>query len=211
MDGIPIHKRMRFKKGAIWAGERQMSTRSARRQVREPERRRKTHRSRHRRDERQLEFLGYFLSRGRFSGTLRPGCPTAQSYRRRPLSRPRRSGSASNGCRSGSPTTAETSINAKRLRHLAPFGKCHEKYVPGCANVYPGADRDTPRRAHARGWLRQQTTGVSIYTTSSKRLADDVTELLLKKDGRERSSHAGGRDDHRNPGAEPRRATTSSR
>jgi replicative DNA helicase Mcm len=75
------------------------------------------------------------------------------------------------------------SINAKQLaEHLAPFGKCYEKYVPDYAKSLPPEQIGILLDALMLGdGYVNKTTGVSIYTTSSKRLADDVTELLLKK------------------------------
>ena len=185
MDEIPIHKRMRFKKGAIWAGERRdvyeippvvkFANQNAEGKLTDPVTVGMND---------WLEFLGYFLSEGSVQRHSKTGVP----YRTIISQKTSESAETIRECLERLPFRfsydgRNFSINAKQLaEHLAPFGKCHEKYVPGCAKRLPPEQIGILLDALMLGdGYVNKTTGVSIYTTSSKRLADDVTELLLKK------------------------------
>ncbi len=185
MDEIPIHKRMRFKKNAVWAGERQetyeippavkFANQNSEGKLTDP--------ITVRMDD-WLEFLGYFLSEGSVQRHYQTGVP----YRVIISQKISESAEKIRQCLERLPFRfthdgKNFAINAKQLaEHLAPLGKCHEKYVPEYAKRLPPEQIGILLDALMLGdGYVNKTTGVSIYTTSSKRLADDVTELLLKK------------------------------
>ncbi|WP_342770425.1 MULTISPECIES: LAGLIDADG family homing endonuclease [unclassified Methanoculleus] len=185
MDEAPIHKRMRFKKNAVWTGEQEetyeippvvlFANQNSGGKLTEP--------IRIGMDD-WLEFLGYFLSEGSVQRHSRTGVPY------RVIISQKTPGSAGKirRCLERMPFRfsydgKNFSINTKQLaEHLAPFGKCHEKYVPDYAKQLPPEQIEILLDALMLGdGYVNRTTGVSIYTTSSKKLADDVTELLLKR------------------------------
>jgi len=185
MDEIPVHKRMRFKKNAVWAGERQdtyeippvvkFANQNSRGRLTDP--------ILVGMDD-WLEFLGYFLS----EGSVQRHYQTRVPYRVVVSQKNPESAGKIRQCLERLPFRfsydgVNFAINAKQLaEHLAPFGKCHEKYVPDYAKRLPPEQIGILLDALMLGdGYVNKTTGVSIYTTSSKVLADDVTELLLKK------------------------------
>ena len=185
MDEIPIHKRMRFKKNAVWEGEPQDTYEipPAVKFANQNSAGRLTDPILVGMDD-WLEFLGYFLSEGSVQWHYQTGVP----YRVVISQRMSESAEKIRRCLERLPFRfsydgINFAINAKQLaEHLAPFGKCHEKYVPDYAKSLPPEQIEVLLDALMLGdGYVNKTTGVSVYTTSSKRLADDVTELLLKK------------------------------
>ena len=185
MDEIPIHKRMRFKKNAVWEGEPQDTYEipPAVKFANQNSAGRLTDPILVGMDD-WLEFLGYFLSEGSVQWHYQTGVP----YRVVISQRMSESAEKIRRCLERLPFRfsydgINFAINAKQLaEHLAPFGKCHEKYVPDYAKNLPPEQIEVLLDALMLGdGYVNKTTGVSVYTTSSKRLADDVTELLLKK------------------------------
>ncbi|MDN7023576.1 MCM family protein [Methanoculleus sp. FWC-SCC1] len=185
MDEIPVHKRMRFKRNAVWTGKRQeiyeippvvkFANQNAEGRLTDPI---------HIGMDDWLEFLGYFLS----EGSVQRHYQTAVPYRVVLSQTIPESAEKIRQCLERLPFRfsydgKNFAINAKQLaEHLAPFGKCHEKYVPDYAKRLPPKQIGVLLDALMLGdGYVHKTTGVSVYTTSSKRLADDVTELLLKK------------------------------
>jgi len=185
MDEIPIHKRMRFKKNAVWAGERQETYEipPVVRFVNQNSKGRLTEPVTVRMDD-WLEFLGYFLSKGFVQRHSRTGVP----YRVIISQKSPESAEKIRQCLERLPFRfsydgKNFAINAKQLaEHLAPLGGCHEKYVPDYAKRLPAEQIGILLDALMLGdGYVDRTTGVPTYTTSSKVLADDVTELLLKR------------------------------
>ncbi|WP_243670534.1 hypothetical protein [Methanoculleus chikugoensis] len=192
MDEIPpIHKRMRFKKNAVWTGERQetyeippvvkFANQNSEGKLTDP--------VTVGMDD-WLEFLGYFLSEGSVQCHYQTG---GVPYRVIISQTNPESAETIRQCLERLPFRfsydgKNFAINAKQLaEHLTPFGKCHEKYVPpGYAKSLPPPEQIgillDALMLGGDGYVNK-TTGVSIYTTSSKKLVDDVTELLLKKGG----------------------------
>ena len=184
MDELPIHKRMRFKRNAVWEGERQetyeippvikFANQNSKGRLTDP--------ILIGMDD-WLEFLGYFLSEGTVQRHYQTGVP----YRVTISQKIPESTEIIRRCLERLPFRFSYDgtnfvINSKQLAvHLAPFGQCQEKYVPGYAGRLP------PDRIRVLldvlmlgdGYVKR-STGVTLDTTSSKRLAGDITELLLK-------------------------------
>jgi len=185
MDEIPIHTRMRFKKNATWTGERQETYEIppvVKFTNQNPEGKLTGPITVGMDD--WLEFLGYFLSGGSVQRHYQTGVP----YRVIISQKNPESAETIRRCLERLPFNfsyggKNFSINAKQLaEHLASSGTCYEKYVPDYAKSLPPEQIGILLDALMLGdGYVNKTTGVSIYTTSSKRLADDVTELLLKK------------------------------
>ncbi|NLA30995.1 MAG: MCM family protein, partial [Methanomicrobiales archaeon] len=184
MDELPIHKRMRFKRNAVWEGERQetyeippvikFANQNSKGRLTDPI---------HIEMDDWLEFLGYFLSEGTVQRHYQTGVP----YRVTISQKVPESTEAIRRCLERLPFRfsydgMNFAINSKQLAvHLAPFGKCHEKYVPGYARSLPPEQIRVLLDALMLGdGYVNRSTGVPVYTTSSKRLAGDITELLLK-------------------------------
>ena len=184
MDELPIHKRMRFKRNAVWEGERQetyeippvikFANQNSKGRLTDPI---------HIEMDDWLEFLGYFLSEGTVQRHYQTGVP----YRVTISQKVPESTEMIRRCLERLPFRfsydgMNFAINSKQLAvHLAPFGKCHEKYVPGYARRLPPEQVRVLLDALMLGdGYVNKATGVSVYTTSSKRLAGDITELLLK-------------------------------
>ncbi|MFA5614744.1 MAG: LAGLIDADG family homing endonuclease, partial [Methanoculleus sp.] len=184
MDELPIHKRMRFKRNAVWEGERQetyeippvikFANQNSKGRLTDP--------ILIAMDD-WLEFLGYFLSEGTVQRHYQTGVP----YRVTISQKIPESTEIIGRCLERLPFRfsydgMNFAINSKQLAvHLAPFGKCHQKYVPGYARSLPPEQVRVLLDALMLGdGYVNKATGVSIYTTSSKRLAGDITELLLK-------------------------------
>ena len=184
MDELPLYRRMRFQKGARWNGER-VATYEIPSVAK--------YGNQHRNETETgpvaipmdlwLEFLGYFLSEGSVQHHPETGVP----YRVHVTQKPGEKADTIGACLERLPFAVSYdghnfAISAKQLAvHLSPFGKCHEKFVP---DYVKGLAPD-----HLRVLLEalvlgdghvDPVTGTTVYVTSSSRLADDVTELLLK-------------------------------
>lgn len=182
MDELPINKRMRFKKSAKWQGEK-VATHTVPGIIKFGNQNCKGYETEPitvKMDD-WLEFLGYFLS----EGSLQKHCETGVPYRVYISQKIPESTEIIRTCLEKLPFEysydgANFSISSKQLAgHLVEFGKCHEKYVPAYAKQVPPEQIRILLDALVLGdgWVCNRHMG---YATSSKRLADDVTELLLK-------------------------------
>lgn len=184
MDELPINKRMRFKKNAKWKGDT-VTTHTVPGIIKFGNQNCTGYETEPiivKMDD-WLEFLGYFLSEGSVQKHWETGVP----YRVNISQKIPESTEVIRICLEKLPFKysydgANFSINSKQLAgHLVEFGKCHEKYVPAYAKQVPPEQIQILLKALVLGdGCTRKTTGQTVYITSSKRLADDVTELLLK-------------------------------
>lgn len=184
MDELPAHRRMRFKKNAAWKGEHVATyeipsvTKYSNQHRAESE----TGPVAVRMDD-WLEFLGYFLSEGSVQHHPETGVP----YRVHVTQKPGEKAETIRACLERLPFRFSYdghnfAISAKQVAsHLAPFGKCHEKHVPAYAmELAPDQLRILLDALVLGDGHVDPVTGTTVYITSSRRLADDVAELLLK-------------------------------
>jgi replicative DNA helicase Mcm len=183
-DSLNPNKRMRFKKDAVWVGERV-----------------DTHVippvvlfSNHMRYETitepievdmdlWLEFLGYFLSEGCVGKHYKTGVP----YRVFISQKKPESTKIMNACMSQMPFTykyvdGNFVINSKQLAsHLECFGKSPDMHIPDYVKELPPEQIRilVDALVLGDGSIRKDTGHIS-YITSSKQLADGLSELLLK-------------------------------
>jgi replicative DNA helicase Mcm len=180
MDELPIHRPMRFQKNARWTGERVETHEippvangpdgSGTGAIAVPM-------------DLWLEFLGYFLSEGVVEHRLETGVP----YRVRIMQKPGEKADTIRACLERLPFVHSHdgqafAITAEQLAiHLAPLGEGAAKRVPGDVK---GLCQDQLRILLDALVLGDghvdPVTGTTVYATPSERLADDVTELLLK-------------------------------
>ncbi|MDD4254275.1 MAG: LAGLIDADG family homing endonuclease [Methanofollis sp.] len=183
-DELPIRRRMRFKKNAKWVGERQEvhtipgvvkygnqnCTGIQTGGIEIPM-------------DDWLEFLGYFLSEGCVSKHWQTGVP----YRIAIGQKKPESTETIRRCLERLPFRftydgANFVINSKQLAcHMEQFGTSPGRHVPDYAKHLPLEQIQILLDALVLGdGSIDRKTGATSYITSSKRLADDVTELLLK-------------------------------
>jgi replicative DNA helicase Mcm len=184
VDELALHWRMRFQKNARWQGER-AETYEIPSVVKFG--------NQHRNETETgpvnvpmdlwLEFLGYFLSEGSIQYHPRTGV----AYRVHITQQPGKKAETIRACLERLPFAHSYdghnfAISAKQLAvHLAPFGKCYEKIVPDYAKGLAAEQIRVLLDALVLGdGSVDPETGTTVYVTSSIRLADDVTELLLK-------------------------------
>lgn len=185
MDEVPVHKRMRFKKNADWVGVRRerhtippvvkYANQNSKGALTEP--------VRVAMDD-WLAFMGYFLS----EGSVQCHYQTKVPYRVNISQKNPVTAEIIRKCLERLPFRfsydgANFAINSKQLAtHLEPFGRCHEKFVPDYVKELTPGQLEIILDALVLGdGHRNEKTGVTVYITSSRQLADDVTELLLKK------------------------------
>ncbi len=182
METLPLQRRMRFKKNAIWEGMYVETYELPSVTV---------YKNQNHSGEESgaialkmddwLEFLGYYLSEGSVQYTN--GVPYRVHISQRDGVRAAKMTACTNrlGFR-WSYNGQNIAISSKQLAtHLAVFGKCHEKYVPQYAKEVCPEQIRILLDALVLGddWVRKGT-GQTAYVTSSRQLADDMTELLLK-------------------------------
>jgi replicative DNA helicase Mcm len=182
-DAVPAHRRMRFQKSAVWQGEHtefheipavikfgnQNSAGAETDPIRVPM-------------DLWLEFLGYFLS----EGCVQYHYQTRVPYRVHISQKNPNNIEIIRQCLENLPfkfsyNGHSFTINSKQLAtHLAPLGQCYEKFVPEYAKQLHSRQIRILLDAMVLGDGYVAKGGQMGYVTASPRLAQDVTELLLK-------------------------------
>ncbi len=183
MDQIPLKRRMRFKKDALWKGDRQETY-----TVPSCILFGNQHCSGKRADpidvpmDLWLEFMGYFLSEGSVSRHTQTGVP----YRVTISQKKPKSTKIIRQCLERMPfsfTYVNGNFNAgsKQLAtHLESFGYQHERFVPDYIKALPPEQIRIFFDALMLGDGSTYKGGSMTYITSSKRLADDVSDILMR-------------------------------
>ncbi|NLX50263.1 MAG: MCM family protein [Methanospirillum sp.] len=173
-DGLPVRRPLRFQKSTRWTGRRapihEVLPVEGGEPVEIPM-------------DLWLEFLGYFLASGTVERHPGTGAP-----RRTVIARtPGREETGVRACLERLPFAVSQEgralvlDDARLAIHLAPLGEIHERTVPGYAKGLAGDQIRVLLEALARGDGEvDPVTGSTVFATPSARLADDVTELLLK-------------------------------
>jgi len=184
LNELPIHKRMRFKKNANWIGERCNwhiipSVPKFGNQARIGK---ETGVITVLMDD-WLEFLGYYLSEGSIRYHTKTKVPyTTTLSQVDPYVKGRMIECLERLSLPYGISDKNIYIYSKQLAsHLSPLGNCYKKHVPDyIKKLCPVQIRILlDAMVLGDGWIDKKT-GSTHYVTSSKQLANDVTELLLK-------------------------------
>ncbi|MDD3043142.1 MAG: LAGLIDADG family homing endonuclease [Methanosarcinaceae archaeon] len=182
MDELPVTRRMRFKKNAIWEGKRLEAF-----EIPPVTKYKNQNCQGHLTDPIKLkmddwvEFLGYYLSEGSIgkingipykvliSQLNEENCKIIESC-------------IKNLGLKFSYDGINFNIHSKQFAgYLAQFGKCYDKFVPAYVKQLCPEQLQIFLNALVLGDGHiRKTNGQTCYITTSKRLADDVQELLLK-------------------------------
>ncbi|MDW5561669.1 MAG: LAGLIDADG family homing endonuclease [Methanomassiliicoccus sp.] len=182
MDGLPIGKKMKFRRNATWNGEEKEMFDLPRVEKYGNQARVPRISSKQFEMDDWLEFLGYFISEG--SVQKANGIPhRVHITQTKDPNKVEKIGKCIE--RLGYKASYDGhnfAISDKQLaNYLAPLGKCHEKYIPREYLQLSSRQLLILFEALMLGdGYHRKTTGHREYGTSSKKLADGVQELALK-------------------------------